>query len=74
MEDIDKGIRCAAKSCPIALAMSRTTGEPWSVDYSRMWSEDHYPRGLKIGRRLQAFMRDFDNQSGVAPATFRVRL
>lgn len=70
-DDIDNGQRNRCRYCPIALALSRTTGKTWEVGYSNCSLMGHYNH-LHLPDNATAFINLFDGGRTVRPFSFEL--
>lgn len=67
-EHIDKGDRCRASSCPLALALRETTGQPWIV--SSMSAGTEYGHCRPLPQEARHFVVNYDHGALVKPFAF----
>lgn len=76
-EDIDQGCRGHAGSCPVARAVLRhadITGVVVSAYEMKAYFASLVRAFYALSRAATQFIKDFDAERPVAPATFRARL
>ena len=63
---------------PLAIALERQTGEPWSVDVDDLLARQYLPRArpliYPLPRSACRFLRRFHRGKPVCPFTFRLAL
>jgi len=73
-EDIAQGVRASPTQCPLARALSRTTGRRWSVG---RWSAIDAAQPLRhhvLTQEAAEFVYNFDCGNRVLPESFRALL
>ena len=79
-QDIDQGVRCEYRNCPIALALMRELGRYVSV-VSDQWYDDgpleqpfenYSNHGLPLPEAAQQFVKAFDHSEAVEPFSFEI--
>ena len=72
-EDIEKGIRMSSLSCPIALALRRTTGRDLRVGHLHIRDGENFSNGVIAHSTwsMQKFIDHFDSGEPVKPFRFR---
>jgi hypothetical protein len=68
-DDIDNGVRCSVKRCPVALACLRTIGKNYSQIWEEYWPDFHDP-SKNIPSSVLIFVRAFDSGNIVQPFSF----
>ncbi len=71
--DIAKGKRREATSCPIALALHRAGFQEAEVGFL-YWFPDSSWRGIKLSEAAIRFIRAFDDKEAVKPFNFRLKV
>ena len=74
-EDLDEGVRCSFRKCPIARAIRRVFGGSWSVgSYTAVYRDDSrsFIYSVDLPREATVFMRAFDTGDMLAPFSFEV--
>lgn len=64
----DKPLRCNV--CPVALAITRAAGEPWSVGIIVASACREFAKEIDLPREASEFIRAFDMDKPVSPFTF----
>ena len=70
-ENIRNGRRLQGSSCPVALALQDMGFKEPLVDSRIFWFSKQPNAIIKLSRRAQRFIADFDSYRGVAPFSFR---
>ena len=70
--DIDRGKRCDGKGCAVALALTRKTGQQWSVYGMR--AENDAGQIYVLPSEAGQFIQDFDHGCPVLPFHFETYL
>ena len=70
-EDIDNGSPGKAGLCPIALAMSRSTGKQWRVANLTCFCPEEWPwDDILLPLEAVQFVKAYDSGDGVEPFSF----
>lgn len=72
-EDIANGVKGKCTSCPVARALSRAAGEPWSVAFDYATRERDCARAW-LTPKCRTFIEDFDCGEPVAPFSFTIEV
>lgn len=69
--DIDNGIRCDSKLCPVAIALRRTTGRICEAGASLLWIGNY---GCDQPDDVKNFINNFDGGRAVEPFSFELEM
>jgi hypothetical protein len=72
---INAGVRHDCRLCPIAMALSRATGDAWIVGgHDFVWKARLYSPMVRLPAEVVAFIRRFDAGEECRPFSFTVEV